>query len=147
MAQSLKVLNAVRFHEVGISVSYQQWVSWRRPTAIEKLTMETGRYTASSPERLILRLLARNYHLLALRICRHLQLRVDPVLRHWACAKIVAATDDPGSASDDALRRAIVSKFEREGGKGTSYAEIARKAWQSGRTSLATKVGLSRAAR
>jgi hypothetical protein len=69
-----------------------------------------------------------------------LNVRVELVLRHWACAKIAAATTDVNGASDEDLRRAIVTKFEKEGGKGVSYAEIARKAWQSGRTTLATRV-------
>lgn len=99
-----------------------------------------------SPERLVTRLLSRNLHLLALRISTHLNLRPDPVMRHWACAKIAAhgRVGDSALASqpmtDDELRKMIVRKFEKEGSKGANYAEIAKAAWQLGRTKLATKV-------
>jgi hypothetical protein len=85
-------------------------------------------------------------HLLALRISSHLQLRPDPVLKHWACAKIAAANTMQGDSTvnqDDELRRIIVSKFEKEG-MTVSYADIARRAWQVGRTRLATKVRTER---
>lgn len=99
---------------------------------------------ATPPERLISRLTARNLHLLALRISSYLQLRPDPVLKHWASAKIAAAQATSGESSnaqDDELRRVIVRKFEKEG-LSVGYADIARRAWQLGRTRLATKVFL-----
>jgi hypothetical protein len=83
-------------------------------------------------------------HLLALRISSFLQIRSDPVLKHWACAKIAAAQSIGGestSSQDDELRRIIVTKFEKEG-MAVSYADIAKRAWQVGRTRLATKVNL-----
>jgi hypothetical protein len=100
------------------------------------------RYTAAPPERLVSRLTARNMHLLALRISSFLQIRSDPVLKHWACAKIAAAQSMGGESTgsqDDELRRIIVAKFEKEG-MAVSYADIAKRAWQVGRTRLATKV-------
>lgn len=105
-----------------------------------------------SPERLITRLLSRNLHLLALRISTHLALRPDPVLRHWACAKIAAhgrgeLGESSKPMSDDDLRKMIVRKFEKEGSKGANYAEIAKTAWKLGRTKLATKVRRERAGR
>lgn len=108
------------------------------------LYFDRNRYISSNPERLISRLLSRNLHLLALRISTHLNLRPDPVLKHWACAKIAAhRRPDLGDSSsttlsDDELCKMIVRKFEREGGKGVNYADIARTAWQLGRTKLAT---------
>lgn len=115
MGETLKVLNAVRYYEVGIPITYAQ-------------------YAASSPERLIARLTDRNLHLLALRVSRHLGLRPDAVLKHWACAKVARAGDD------DEVCRAIVAKFEKEGEKRVSYAKIARRAWAIGRSKLATMV-------
>jgi hypothetical protein len=103
------------------------------------------RYLATSPDRLISRLLTRNLHLLALKMSTYLHLRPEPVLKHWACAKIAAATMNSGAGGgreDEELRKIIVRKYETEGGKGAGgYAEIARRAWQLGRNKLATKVG------
>lgn len=42
---------------------------------------------------------------------------------------------------EDTICKSIVEKFEKVGGSDVSYAEIARKAWEVGRTDLATKVG------
>lgn len=117
MGETLKVLNAVRYYEIGIPITYAQ-------------------YRATSPERLIARLTDRNLHLLALRVSRHLGLRPDAVLKHWACAKVARGGDD------DDVCRAIVAKFEREGERRVSYAEIARRAWALGRSRLATMVRL-----
>lgn len=95
---------------------------------------------AAPADRLISRLTALNMHLLALRISSFMHLRPDPVLKHWACSKIAAAQYAGGGASqDDHLRRVIVDKFEKEG-MSVCYADIAKKAWQLGRTKLATKV-------
>jgi hypothetical protein len=41
---------------------------------------------------------------------------------------------------DDTLCRAIVAKFRQEGEGSVSYAEIARGAYEGGRTKLATMV-------
>lgn len=41
---------------------------------------------------------------------------------------------------DEEVSRAIVEKFEKLGGASVSYAEIAKKAWEVGRTRLATMV-------
>ncbi|KAI0697518.1 vacuolar protein sorting-associated protein 16 [Cerioporus squamosus] len=128
IGQALKVLNAVRFYEIGIPLSYAQ-------------------YTQLSPAHLISRLLSRNLHLLALRISSYLTLPPDAVLKHWACAKILrsrpTATGTGKNAEldgDDALCRTIVEKFEQLGGGRVSYADIAKRAWEVGRTALATKL-------
>lgn len=98
----------------------------------------------TSPATLITHLLSRNLHLLALRISQYLSLRPDPVLKHWALAKITHSKSvDPserGVEDDEVICRAIVSKFEVEGEKRVSYADIARKAWEVGRIRLATMV-------
>ncbi len=41
---------------------------------------------------------------------------------------------------DEDVSRAIVEKFEKLGDATVSYAEIAKKAWEVGRTRLATMV-------
>ena len=41
---------------------------------------------------------------------------------------------------DEEVSKAIVEKFEKLGGATVSYAEIAKKAWEVGRTRLATMV-------
>ena len=86
-------------------------------------------------------------HLLALRVSEFLNLKPDPVLKHWACAKIsksrpsITAVDSGAELNgDDEICRVIVEKFEGLGGVDVSYAEIAKKAWEAGRTGLATKV-------
>ena len=101
------------------------------------IRLKHHRYIATSPSHLINHLVCRNLHLLALRISQHLALRPDPVLRHWASSKIARA----GGEDDEVIRRAIVSKFEKDGEKGANYAEIAKKAWEAGRVRLATMVG------
>ncbi|KAH9899211.1 vacuolar protein sorting-associated protein 16 [Cubamyces lactineus] len=128
VGQALKVLNAVRFYEIGIPLSYAQ-------------------YTQLSPSHLISRLLSRNLHLLALRISSYLSLPPDAVLKHWACAKILRSKPSASGSGknaeldgDDALCKVIVEKFEQLGGRGVSYADIAKRAWEVGRTALATKL-------
>jgi vacuolar protein sorting-associated protein 16 len=75
-------------------------------------------------------------HLLALRISTYLSLRGDAVLKHWASAKIARSKPGVGEEADDDVCRVIVEKCGRD----VSYAEIAKKAWEVGRTGLATKV-------
>jgi hypothetical protein len=103
------------------------------------------RYISTSPSSLITALISRNLHLLALRITQHLALRPDPVLKHWASAKISRSKPVPGDLGndDDTLCLAIVAKFRQEGEGSVSYAEIARGAYEGGRTKLATMVRFS----
>ena len=69
------------------------------------------------------------------------------MLKHWACAKILRSKPSASGSGknaeldgDDALCKVIVEKFEQLGGRGVSYADIAKRAWEVGRTALATKV-------
>ncbi|KAF8587239.1 vacuolar protein sorting-associated protein 16 [Ramaria rubella] len=126
MGQTLKVLNAVRFYEVGIPLTFAQ-------------------YTYTSRSHLISCLTARSLHLLALRISTYLDLKPDAVLKHWACAKI--ARSKPSTASsgasaggdgDNDVCKLIVEKFDKLGRGDVSYADIARRAWEVGRAGLAT---------
>ncbi|KAG8824734.1 hypothetical protein FRC17_009032 [Serendipita sp. 399] len=130
MGQTLKVLNAIRYYEIGIPMTYQQ-------------------YTLLSPEQLLSRLTSRSLHLLALRVANFLSLKPDSILKHWACAKIAQTRPSGGlgsaggsGESDESVARGIIEKFEAmgagAGSAGVSYAEIAKKAWESGRTGLAT---------
>nr|GAT52932.1 vacuolar protein sorting vps16 [Mycena chlorophos] len=128
MGQTLKVLNAVRFYEIGIPITYLQ-------------------YIYASPSHLITRLTSRNMHLLALRISTYLSIKPHAVLRHWASAKITrsrpSATgsgSDANLGGDDEVCKLIVDKFDQLGGGDVSYAEIAKKAWEVGRSGLATKL-------
>ncbi|KAG6888102.1 hypothetical protein C0995_010667 [Termitomyces sp. Mi166 len=128
MGQALKVLNAVRFYEIGIPMTYSQ-------------------YIYASPSQLVKRLTFRNLHLLALRISSFLSLKPDPVLKHWATAKILRSRPtttgtgkDAELSGDDEVCKMIVQKFEQLGGSDVSYADIAKKAWEAGRSGLATKL-------
>lgn len=132
MGQTLKVLNAIRYYEIGIPMTYLQ-------------------YTLLSPEQLLSRLTSRSLHLLALRIANYLSIKPDSVLKHWACAKISKTRPSGGlggaggtGEDDDQVSQTIVEKFEAmgagAGSVGVSYAEIAKRAWEEGRTGLATKL-------
>ncbi|TFK72107.1 vacuolar assembling/sorting protein VPS16 [Pluteus cervinus] len=128
MGQTLKVLNAVRFYEIGIPLTYAQLF-----------------YT--SPSHLISRLTTRNLHLLALRISTFLKLKPDVVLKHWASAKILRSRPSASGTGDEAelggdeeVCKLIVDKFQQLGGADVNYAEIAKRAWEVGRPGLATKL-------
>ncbi|KAK7206509.1 Vps16, N-terminal region-domain-containing protein [Myxozyma melibiosi] len=112
MCEILRVLNAVRYYEAGILISYEQFI---------RLT----------PERLIDRLLNRQRFLLALRLSSYLRLPVDKVYVRWACNKVKSSTDD-----DAAICKTIVNRLKPI--PSVSYDEIARTAYDEGRTKLAT---------
>ena len=102
------------------------------------------RYLTRSPSALIYRLTLRNQHLLALRISHFLKLSVEPVLRQWAHTKVAQSKND----QDDGARvcNVIVKRLKEESEKSTfgvgevSCADVARTAWEDGKTVLATKV-------
>jgi hypothetical protein len=86
-------------------------------------------------------------HLLALRISTFLSLKPDIVLKHWACAKIARSRPsvtgsgkDADLTGDDEVCKLIVEKYKKLGGRNVSYADIAKRAWEVGRPTLATKV-------
>lgn len=69
------------------------------------------------------------------------------MLKHWACAKIARTRPSATGTGKDAelgdeeeVCAAIVEKFEQVGSIDVSYADIAKRAWELGRTGLATKV-------
>ncbi|KAI8644677.1 Vps16, C-terminal region-domain-containing protein [Parasitella parasitica] len=114
MSQTIRVLNAVRYYDIGIPLTYAQ-------------------YKRLGPDVLISRLINRNNHLLAIRIAEYLKLRTDKILIHWACEKIKSSSED-----EEAICRTIVDKLAKK--PGLSYAEIAKTAHNAGQTRLATKL-------
>lgn len=114
MCETLRVLNAVRFFEIGLPLSYEQ-------------------YQRLSPQGLISRLLNRHEYLLALRIAGYLRLPTDKIYVHWASAKVKLGSED-----DDAICRKIVEKLS--GKPGISFEAIARAAYDEGRGQLATEL-------
>ncbi|KAF1996789.1 vacuolar protein sorting-associated protein [Amniculicola lignicola CBS 123094] len=114
MCETLRVLNAVRFYEVGLPLSYDQF---------KRLT----------PERLIARLTNRHEYLLALRISSYLHLPTDKIHVHWACEKVRISTAD-----DTTICSLVVKKLH--GKSGISFEEIARAAYDEGRVGLATSL-------
>lgn len=130
-AHTLRVLNAARRYDVGLPITYDQ-------------------YQEIGPAALLRRLTHRNHHLLCLHISSYLDLRPDPVLKHWALSKVARSrpgvgalaqgmgTNSAAARADDETCRAIVAKLELQ--PSVSFADIARSAWSAGRTQLATKL-------
>ena len=114
MTDTLRVLNAVRFYEIGLTLSYDQ-------------------YLHLNPSRLIRRLLNRSQYLLAFRLADFLGLSSDSVYMHWAGQKAKHASGD-----EQAISKSIVRKLQ--GRKGVSFEAIARAAWIEGRGRLATEL-------
>ncbi|KAH7308157.1 Vps16, N-terminal region-domain-containing protein [Stachybotrys elegans] len=114
MCEVLRVLNAVRFYEIGMPISYEQY---------QRLTAEG----------LIRRLLNRHEYLLALKIAGYLKLPSDRIYVHWACSKVRVGSED-----DETICRLVVERLS--GKPGISFEEIARAAYHEGRTRLATEL-------
>jgi hypothetical protein len=114
MTESLRVLNAVRFFEVGLPLSYDQYI---------RLT----------PEKLVRRLVNRQDYLLALRVSEYLHLPVDRIYVHWARQKVRTST-----LNEDMICEEIVRKLN--GKRGISFEEVARAAYDEGRGKLATEL-------
>ncbi|XP_074556123.1 protein VACUOLELESS1 [Curcuma longa] len=115
MCKILRVLNAVRNHEIGIPLSIQQYKLLTAPVL-------TGR------------LINANHHLVALRISQYLSLNPEVVIMHWACAKITASS----AIQDSSLLEILLDKIKLC--KGISYAAIAAHADKSGRRKLAAMI-------
>lgn len=114
MTEALRVLNAVRFYEIGLPLSYEQYV---------RLT----------PERLIQRLVNRQQYLLALKISEYLHLPVDRIYVHWARQKVRSSNSDQSSICEEIVRKL-------KGKRGISFEEVARAAFDDGRGELATEL-------
>ncbi|KAK8249181.1 vacuolar protein sorting-associated protein [Phyllosticta capitalensis] len=114
MCEILRVLNGVRFFEIGLPLSYEQ-------------------YMRLTPEKLIERLINRHEYQLALKISDYLRLPTDRIYVHWASQKVRLSNDD-----EDSICRLIVQKLS--GKPGISFEEIARAAYDEGRARLATEL-------
>ncbi|KAF2161409.1 hypothetical protein M409DRAFT_69767 [Zasmidium cellare ATCC 36951] len=114
MTEALRVLNAVRFFEIGLPLSYDQ-------------------YFQLTPERLIQRLVNRQEYLLALKISEYLHLPVDRIYVHWARQKVRSSDADQDNICEEIIRKL-------NGKRGISFEEVARAAYDDGRDTLATKL-------
>lgn len=114
MCEKLRVINAVRFYEVGLPLSYEQFL---------RLT----------PEGLIKRLINRHEYALALRVADYLRLPTDRIYVHWASAKVRVGAED-----DETICDMVVQKLA--GKPGISFEAIAQAAYHEGRGRLATEL-------
>jgi hypothetical protein len=89
-----------------------------------------------TPEVLISRLIVRNHHFLALKICALLKMKNERVLLHWACEKVKRLA--VLSVSDEEISAIIRKKLEPYGK--VSYLEVANSAYRVGRRRLATMI-------
>ncbi|KAG5439417.1 hypothetical protein PCANB_001991 [Pneumocystis canis] len=112
--ETLRVLNAMRFCDVGIPLTFKE-------------------YFHLTPEGLIERLISRKKHFLALKICEYLLLPSDKVYIHWACMKIKFSIDD-----EESIYKIITERIPLK--KGVSFKEIAKTACDEGKQKLATKL-------
>lgn len=114
MCETVRLLNAIRFYQIGMPLSYEQ-------------------YLRLTPERLIARLTARREYLLALRISEYLRLPSNQIYVHWASRKVKAS-----SGNEEAVSKSIVEKIGSQ--RGISFEHIARAAFDEGRPRLATEL-------
>ncbi|KAJ5653810.1 Vps16N-terminal [Penicillium lividum] len=114
MTEKLRVLTAVRDYQIGLPLSYEQ-------------------YLRLTPEGLIERLISRHEYLLAIRVSEYLQIPADRIYVHWASQKVRVSTVD-----DEAVCKLIVQRLE--GKPGISFEVIAQTAYDEGRSHLATQL-------
>ncbi|RKP14753.1 Vps16, C-terminal region-domain-containing protein, partial [Piptocephalis cylindrospora] len=114
MCQTLRVLNAVRAPEIGITLTMTQYKHIKVDGLLKCLT-------------------ARFLHLLALRICHFLRQSPDSVLVDWACAKIRTSR-----SPEETVCRQIVEKLAQS--PGLSYAPVAEIALTLGHRRLASRL-------
>ena len=93
-AKKLRVLNEVRKVDIGMPLTAAQ-------------------YDLLTPDVLIGRLILRNRHFLALRICSLLQLRNERVLLHWAAEKIKRLTSIKPIMEDEKIAAIIREQAAR----------------------------------
>lgn len=114
MTEKLRVLTAARVYQVGLPISYEQ-------------------YLRLTPEGLIERLISRHEYLLAIRVSEYLQIPADRIYVHWASQKVRVSTVD-----DEAVCKLIVQRLD--GKPGISFEVIAQTAYDEGRSHLATQL-------
>ncbi|GAD99952.1 vacuolar protein sorting vps16 [Paecilomyces variotii No. 5] len=114
MTERLRVLKAVRDYQIGMPISYEQ-------------------YMRLTPEKLVQRLVNRREYLLAVRVSEYLLIPADKIYVHWASQKVKVSTAD-----DDAVCKLVVQRLE--GKSGISFELIAQSAYDEGRSHLATQL-------
>lgn len=118
MCRSLRVLNAVRNHKIGIPLTYTQ---------MQYLTVQI----------LLDRLVLRQHYYLAIQIAKYLKLPYNEgssrILAHWACYKVRQTQLDREQVARDIAEKLGYAP-------GVSYSEIAMKAVDCGRRQLAIKL-------
>jgi len=118
MCKTLRVLNAIRDHALGIPLTYAQ---------LESLTLDV----------LIDRLVLRRHYYLAIQVCKYLRIPdakgTSKILSHWAKYKVMQSHLD-----EDQVAREIAEKVGSTAG--VSYSDIALDASNSGKKQLATKL-------
>ncbi|KAF2225710.1 Vps16, N-terminal region-domain-containing protein [Elsinoe ampelina] len=114
MTETLRVLNAGRYYEIGMPITCEQ-------------------YMRLTPERLVQRLINRSEYLLALKVSEFMRLPIDKIYVHWARQKVRKSTDD-----EETICRDIVEKLKTK--RGISFEEIARAAYDEGRGGLAVEL-------
>ncbi|KAF3384668.1 putative vacuolar protein sorting-associated protein 16 [Penicillium rolfsii] len=114
MTEKLRVLTAARNYQIGLPISYEQ-------------------YLRLTPEGLIDRFISRHQYLLAIRVSEYLQIPADRIYVHWASQKVRISTID-----DEAVCKLIVQRLE--GKPGISFEVIAQTAYDEGRSHLATQL-------
>ncbi|KAG7909246.1 hypothetical protein KL906_002740 [Ogataea polymorpha] len=110
---NLRILNIIRQPEIGIFLTYNQFI-------------ELGL------DRLIDLLLLRKLHYLSLKIADFMSLPKDNIYINWACAKIRKS-----DRNNDELLQELLKRFQDET---VSFAQIAQAAYVEGRAELATKL-------
>uniref|UniRef100_A0A182LTD4 Vacuolar protein sorting-associated protein 16 homolog n=1 Tax=Anopheles culicifacies TaxID=139723 RepID=A0A182LTD4_9DIPT len=136
MCKTLKVLNVLRDRNVGIPITIQQCVKF---AGGEKKTFGKcflcfffTRFNHLQPVVILDRLVFRKYYGLSIHIAKYLKLQETRILEHWAFQKIIH------DKNDDEVARKIAAKFSSAGlREPMSYANVADKAQQIGKTKLA----------
>ncbi|CAA2967691.1 Protein VACUOLELESS1 [Olea europaea subsp. europaea] len=116
MCKTLRVLNAVCHHDIGVPLSIQQ-------------------YKLLAPAVLINRLINAHNYLLSLRISEYLGMNQEVVIMHWACTKITASLGIP----DASLLEILLDKLKIC--KGISYAALKHEPHSSKQIPLLLSIG------
>ncbi|KAL7749961.1 Vacuolar protein sorting-associated protein 16 [Sorochytrium milnesiophthora] len=134
LCKTIRTLNAVRDYKVAIPLTHDQ-------------------YTRLTPEVLVNRLANRRLHLMAVRVAAYLELDDTSVLMHWAQTKVAAPTlphvpsfwltppnqiQHASIVDDDDLTAMLLDKLNLS--ERVSFAHIAKAAYASGRSRLATNL-------
>jgi len=118
MSQTVRVLNNVRNYKVGIPLTFEELQRLSLPVLIDRLVL-------------------RRHYLLAIKICDYLRIPkrdgASRILAHWACHKVQQSNID-----DELLAKEIAAKLGDT--PGISYIDIAYKALDQGKKSLAVKL-------